>query len=164
MASVSGGAPEEPTLAICARCGMEKDLPLGRCPACSHVPAAADRELALVCSTRVLDVAALRAAQERIRHGEAVRPTPALRAQARALLLGRSPVPARFTPRQVAALVLGNLMLTPLLGYAIWFRYRTRQGPAARQALFATVPVSLALVGVVFAWRYLLILHWPKPN
>jgi hypothetical protein len=146
--------------AICARCGAEKDLPLGRCPGCAHVPESDERELAIVCSTRVLDIAALRAAQERIRRGEPVRPTAALRAQARAVLTGQAPTLARFTARQIAALVLANLVLTPLLGYAVWFRYRTRPGPAARQALFATVPVSVVLVGVVIAWRVLIIRAW----
>ncbi|MDP2307236.1 MAG: hypothetical protein Q8P18_14515 [Pseudomonadota bacterium] len=158
MGSPSDHGQEPPAgLAICARCAAEKDLPLGRCPGCGHVPAAEERELAIVCSTRILDVAALRAAQERIRRGEPVRPTSALRAQARAVLTGHAPTLARFTPRQVAGLVIANVVLTPLLGYAVWFRYRTRPGPAARQALVATVPVSLALLVALVGWRLLFV-------
>ncbi len=110
-----------------------------------------------MCSTRVLDEPALRAAQERIRKGEPVRPTEALRARARAILSGRDHTPVRFTGRQVAALVAGNVLLTPLVGYAVWFRYRTISGPAARQALFATVPVSFGLFVALVTWRYLLV-------
>lgn len=112
-----------------------------------------ERELAIVCSTRVLDAAALQAAQERIRRGEAVRPTEALRARARAILSGRETVLARFTAGQLAALALANIVLTPMLGYAVWFRYRTRPGPAARQALAATIPVSILLFFALLAWR-----------
>lgn len=155
------GSAANKGFAVCARCGEEKDLPLGRCPGCAHVPAAPDeRELAIVCSTRILDEAALRGAQERIRRGEPVRPTDALRAQARAVLTGHAPTLARFTPKQIAALVLGNVLLTPMLGYAVWFRYRTMAGPAARQALVATVPLSFLLFGLALAWRVWIIEAW----
>ena len=145
------------SLALCPRCGAEKDLPLGRCGACGVVPVDAEREIALLCSTRILDVPALRAAQERIRRGEPLRPTEALRARARALLLGEEVASVTFTRGQIAGLALANLLLTPLLGYAVWFRYRTRPGPAARQALFATVPVSLVLLVALVAWRVALL-------
>lgn len=139
--------------AICARCGAEKDLALGRCPGCGHLPAGEERELAVVCSTRVLDAAALRAAQERIRRGEPVRPSAELRARAREALSG---VPVRRTslgPRELAAITAGNLLLTPLVGYAVWWWHRHDEGPAARQALLVTIPASLLLAGAIVAWR-----------
>jgi len=138
---------------VCCRCGAEKDLPLGRCGACGGLPVDDERELALLCSTRILDLPALRAAQARIRRGEPLRPTEALRARARALLRGQEVVIVGFSARQLAGLALANLLLTPLLGYAVWFRYRTRPGPAARQALLATVPVSFILLVALVAWR-----------
>ena len=144
------------SLALCVRCGAEKDLPLGRCGACNTVPVDVERELAIVCSTRILDIEALRAAQERIRRGEPVRPTEALRARARAILSGEVAASYAFTVRQVAALALANVVLTPLLGYAVWFRYRTRPGPAATQALVATIPVSVALFVALVMYRYAL--------
>lgn len=139
--------------AICARCGAEKDLALGRCPGCGHLPAGEERELAVVCSTRVLDAAALRAAQERIRRGEPVRPSAELRARAREALSG---VPVRRTSlgaRELAAITAGNLLLTPLVGYAVWWWHRHDEGPAARQALLVTIPASLLLAGAIVAWR-----------
>ena len=150
-----GFALGEP-VAICARCGAEKDLALGRCSACAHLPTGDEREVAIVCSTRVLDVAALRAAQTRIRTGEPVRPTATLRARARAVLSGTEPRATRLTGGQLAALVVANLIGTPLLGYAVWWWYRADAGPAARQALLVTVPCSVALFGGIVAWRYAL--------
>lgn len=110
----------------------------------------------MVCSTRVLDEAALRAAQERIRRGEPVRPTAALRAKARDALSGAVTRSTRLDARQILGLVVANVLLTPLVGYAVWWRYRDDAGPAARQALFATVPVSLALLVALIGWRYTL--------
>ena len=142
--------------ALCVRCGAEKDLPLGRCPACAHVPTGEERALAVVCSARVLPPDALRAAMERIRRGEAVRPTEALLARAREVLSGEVVHTTRLTARQVLGLVAANVLVTPLVGYAVWWRYRHDAGPAARQALLATVPMSIALLGGILAWRYAL--------
>lgn len=139
--------------AICARCGAEKDLALGRCPGCGHLPAGEDRELALVCSTRVLDADALRGAQARIRRGEPVRPSAPLRARAREVLSGVTARRTALGPRELAAITLGNLLLTPLVGYAVWWWHRHDEGPAARQALLVTVPASLLLGGAIVAWR-----------
>lgn len=58
-----------------------------------------------------------------------------------------------MSPRELLLLTLGNLFLTPLLGYAIWFR--ARGGPAGRQALAVTLPASLLLGLGVLAWRWL---------
>lgn len=142
----------EPT-AICACCGAEKDLPLGRCPGCGHLPAGEEREVALVCSTRVLDVAALRTAQERIRRGEPVRPTAALRGRAREILSGVPIARTRLSAGQLLALATVNLVLTPLVGYAVWWWRRHDQGPAGKQALVVTIPCSILLFGGILAWR-----------
>jgi len=39
----------------------------------------------------------------------------------------------------------------------VWAPVRTTSGPAARQALLATVPVSLGLFVALITWRYWLI-------
>lgn len=135
-----------PVDAVCPRCGAAKELPLGRCAACGDLPAGDGAELAVLCSTRVLDAEQLAEVAARIRRGEPVQPSAALRARAReALRAGRPQVEARLDTRQQVALFLANLLLTPLLGYAAWFALRTRPGPAARQALWVTIPASLLL-------------------
>ena len=133
--------------AICWSCGAEKDLPLGRCPA-GHIPTGDDRVVSVVVSTRVMDGAALSAAAARIQRGEVIRPKAELLSRARALLSGRPEVAVDLTPGQVALLVAGNVILTPMLGWALWFRWRARPGRGAHQALAATAPISAALAVV----------------
>lgn len=139
--------------AICHVCGAGKDLALARCAACGTVPTGAEREDAVLCSDAILDAGALKSVQERIRRGERLHPSPALRARARAVLSGVEITPAVLSPRAKLALALGNLLLTPLLGYAVWFRWRTRPGPGARQVLWVTIPVNVALVIGIVVWR-----------
>lgn len=87
---------------------------------------------------------------ERIRRGEPLRPGAEALAAARALLQPGEPEWV-LQPRELVLLSLGNLLLTPLLGYAIWFRARGR--PAGRQALVVTLPCSLLLAVGILAWR-----------
>lgn len=132
-------APE----AICARCGAEKELPLARC-ACGHVPVGEERVLAIVCSNRILDATGLREASLRIRGGELVNPSTAMLDRARALLAGRVEEPVALSPRGQIGLVALNVLVTPAIGWAIWFRWRARPGPGGRQVLAATLPLSVA--------------------
>lgn len=136
-------------LAICTACGAGKDLPLARCAACGEAPV--DRELALLASDRFLSGPDRIALQERIRKGERLNPGASARAQARQMLASPD-TPLILSNRQMWLLALANLLLTPVLGYAVWFR--ARGAPAGTQALLVTVPISLALgIGAV-AWRW----------
>lgn len=135
--------------AICIQCGAEKDLALGRCGACGRLPSGPDRELALLASARVLGQDELVAVQERIRRGARLNPSAESRRKARAILAGAPDVAVSLTTSQIALLVLANIALTPLLGWAVWMRLRRRPGPGARQAFVATVSASAALAG---AW------------
>jgi hypothetical protein len=117
------------------------------------VPAGEGKLVAVICSRRVLGPAELAAAQSRIRRGEPLRPTAALLDRARRVLSGEVEEPARLSPPQMVALAFGNLLLTPILGYAVWWRWRDRQGPGARQALLVTLPVSLVLAVLLVLYR-----------
>jgi hypothetical protein len=149
-------------VAVCIRCGSAKDLPLGRCPACAHLPVGQERELSLICSTRVLDPAALVQAQLRIQAGEPLQPSAELLARARAVFAGAAPAPVTLSRGQLVALALADVLLTPMIGYAVWFRYRTRPGPAARQVLRVTLPISALLFVVVIGWRLAVIWQLSK--
>ncbi len=117
------------------------------------MPTGPDREIAVLCSTAVLDEAALDEVQKRLRMGEPLRPSRALRTRAEAVLRGVPAARPPLTRRELGLLIVGNLLLTPLLGYAAWFRLRTDGGPAGRQALYTTVACS-ALLGVLWlGWR-----------
>lgn len=139
--------------ALCTRCGAEKDLPLGRCPHCAHLPTGPERELAMLCSQRFFSAAELRDLQARIRRGDPLRPSAALLAQARALL-GARPALRVLSRQELLLLTVGNLLLTPLLGYATWYGWRDH--PAGRQALWVTLPISLLLLLV---WLYYYFFH-----
>lgn len=139
--------------AVCAACGADKDVPLARCGACGVAPEGPDREVALLLSTRFLTREELVRVRDRIRRGERPEPGPARRAEARALLAGASPAPRALTRSALVGLVAGNLLLTPLLGWAIWLRWRGHPGPGARQVWWATAPISLVLLLAWIGWR-----------
>jgi hypothetical protein len=102
----------------------------------------------------MLSAEELDAVAARIRRGERLDPPPELRRRAHALMRGEEPVqvPAALTRAQFAGLVAANLLLTPMIGWAVWFRWRTRPGPGARQVVLATLPVAAALTGAWLAW------------
>lgn len=99
----------------------------------------------MLASAAFLGPEELKAVADRIRRGELLRPTSAMRDRARELLHGVSPPPASLGRGHLALLAMGNLLFTPLLGYAVWFRFRRHPGPGARQALLVTLPVTALL-------------------
>lgn len=144
-----------PLVAVCHTCGAAKDLALGRCAACGRLPVGGEREDAILCSRAFLDEDSLRNVQARLRRGEPLLPSAALRQEAREHLAGIREAPLTLSRKQLAALVAADVLLTPLIGYAVWFRLRTRGGPAARQALTSTLAVSMVLGLLLVAWRAL---------
>jgi hypothetical protein len=132
--------------AICHRCGGAKKGPLVPCKACGYTPAGDDRAVAWLFSGHHLDEPELTEAARRVRAGEQPEPSRALRELARASM-GAVPLDddARrpLSTAQLLALVVTDVVLTPLAGYAVWFGLRENRPVAARQALLVTVPVTL---------------------
>lgn len=148
-------SPDTPHSAICIRCGAPKELALARCPECGLVPTADERALSVLASSRLLGAPELAEVQRRIRAGEALRPARDRVELARRMLAGSASVePFSFTRGQAVALVAANVLLTPALGFAVWFGARHRPGLGARQALWLTIPVSLA-VGIAWGCVFL---------
>ena len=144
----------EPT-AVCIQCGSTKELPLLRCLACKHSPIGDDRARSLIASNRMLDGTQLREVQRRIQVGEPFRPGPERIAAARRILAGAAAAePFAFTLTQAILLLVGNVILTPALGFAVWYGVRSRPGLGGRQALWLTVPVSITLTLGWVGWRY----------
>ena len=144
--------------AICARCGAPKDVAVGRCAGCGFVPVGEDRVVAVLCSRKVLGEKELLEVQSRILRGEPLRPSGVVLDRARVVLGAGSE--AGFTRSQLWWLLVGNLLITPLLGLAVWFRARGElQG---RQALSVTIPVMLFL-GLLFVgmrwWTLQIVAH-----
>lgn len=143
--------------AICVACAAEKELPLARCGRCGLAPVGPDRARSVIASTRMLTEPELREVQKRILGGEPFRPSRARIEAAGRVLAGQAAAePVNLTRNQAVALAVGNLLLTPALGLAVWFGLRQRPGLGARQALWLTLPVSLGLFG---AWALLLAYH-----
>lgn len=105
----------------------------------------------MLASRRMLDADGLAAVQARLRSGERLQPSGAALARARALLHGTEDPELALGTAQIVGLLAANVLLTPLIGWAAWLRWRSRPGPAARQALVVTAPVS-ALLGGLWIW------------
>ncbi len=132
--------------AVCARCGgLRPDL-RAACPDCGHAPDASELPLAWLLSERWLGEAELLETARRISAGQRPDPDPRLLAKARAALdearVGQGP---GLGNGGRAAVLLGDVLLTPLIGYALWFGLRQERPVAAREALLLTLPVTLAL-------------------
>ncbi len=141
------------TPALCHACGGDKDLALAKCAACGVLPVGDARALALICSSRMLEPDALEGVRARLRRGERLQPSPALLARAHALLRGDAPDERTLSPREVLGLAVASLLVTPLLAWLAWFRWRTLPGRAARQAWQVALTTSAASVGAWLAWK-----------
>ena len=132
--------------AACHRCGGIKAGPFLPCAECHHTPREADRALAWLCSSAHLNEEELALAAERIRGGEQPDPSPRLLAHAAAnMAVSRGGSGAPLSHRQLFAIGLGSLVLTPLVGLSIWWGYRTVRPVASRQALRVTIPIGAAM-------------------
>ncbi len=128
----------QPLRSVCIRCGADKELPLGRCSGCAHLPSIGERALSLLASTRILSTLELDSVQSRIRLGEPLAPSAARLEAAGALLVGESGPSIRPLSRaqEIALLVLA-ILLTPLPVLAV--AYAWRDTPVARPALRAAL-------------------------
>ena len=141
---------------VCVRCGAEKELPLGRCPGCAHVPHRGEAALSLLASSRMLAAAELDEVQRRIQRGEPLRPSAERLRAAEALVKGGEPEPPPMRPAELIGLGVASLLLSPLVPLAAAVAWRdTARG---RQALVVAV-ASSALVA--FAWAALLFAPMP---
>ena len=154
--------PDPPSLrparGVCLRCGSFKDRAMGSCPACGHRPEGDERLHAWLVSRHHLSDDEMAAAAERIGAGEELRPPPELLDLAERNLYpaGRA-VPRPSAPEDPDPLFidqpldgetqvllgLGNVALSPLLGFVTWWSLRDRRPRAAAQALTITAPTAL---------------------
>lgn len=141
-------APKGQVAAVCHRCGGDKSGPLVPCKGCGYVPQGEERATAWLFSANHLDEDELAHAADRIRGGERPDPPVSL-AQAARVAMGAQPLSdAARQPMPNSSLALigvGALVLTPLVGWAVWFGLRQERPVAAGQALRLTVPITLAM-------------------
>ncbi len=132
---------------LCVRCGGDKELPLGRCPACGHLPAHDEAVLSVLVSSRVLGADELDEVQARLRRGEALRPAQARLEAASALLYGGAAPTRQLDRAELAGLLLLGTLFTPVVPLVVAWTWRG--APAARQALVVAA-VTTGLCGA--AW------------
>lgn len=148
-----------PGAAICHRCGGSKKGPFVPCKACGYAPAGPERHVAWLFSEHHLEPEELEEAARRIHSGERPDPPRSLLEQAR-VRMGAAPLTddARrpLGTAQLIGLAVGNVLLTPLLGMALWWGMREERPIAAAQALRTTLPVILGLAvvwgGLIARW------------
>ena len=146
------GAEGEAVAAICHRCAGPKKGPFVPCKNCGFVPTGEHRHIAWLFSREHLDESELQEAAARILAGSLLEPPKALLEHARESM-GAKPLDQDalrpLSSTQMLALAVADVVLTPLLGFAIWFGLRDERPVAARQSLRITLPVSVGL-GIVW--------------
>lgn len=154
-------SPPVSVAAVCHRCGAHKKGPLVPCKGCRYVPTKEARAVAWLFSAHHLSPEELAEARRRVRRGDIPEPSRALRAEAQRAMgaLDAPPLEDRpLEPVQIAALVLGEVLFTPLLGLAVWLGLRDSRPRAARLAWRLTVPITalFAALWLVDRWDLLL--------
>ena len=134
--------------AICHRCGSHKRGPLVPCKACTFTPTGPERPIAWLFSTQHLTEPELGFAQARIQRGD--RPDPSRALQQEALLaMGARALPddahQPFGARILLGITAANVLLTSLVGYAVWLGLHNERPIAARQVLRITIPVTVTI-------------------
>ena len=138
---------------ICARCGTRRGDFRDICTSCGHRPAEEGLLIAWLLSADYLSAHKMDVAAERIKTGEMVRPSSRMLDEAR-LALGRHyTTDPGMTVWQRLLLLTTSLLLTPLVGWVLWFWWRGQRPRASLQALFLSAPASiLFFVAVIWLW------------
>lgn len=137
-------------LSVCIRCGEEKELPLGRCAACGHLPHRGEAGLSLLASRRMLNERELAEVSARIRRGEPLRPTASRLRAAEALVAGEAEEAPPLRPDQLVGLAAITLCFSPLvpLAAAIAWRDTVRGKQALVVGLASAVVLGFALLAL----------------
>lgn len=135
--------------AVCVRCGGFREEFRDICPHCGHRPEGEGLLVAWLLSADHLGEAQLDAASDRVRRGEAIRPSRKMLERARKALGTHFASDPGLTGRERAGLLLLGLVLTPLPGWVLWAWWRKQRPRAALQALGLSLPVSALYAGAV---------------
>ncbi len=140
--------------AICLCCAHRKAEPLNACPSCSFLPRGRDRAISWLYSDEHLSSSELEDAALRIAAGDPPNPSSSL-VHTGYMAIGVRPESDSLHP---VLLVLGNLLLTPLFGLALWLECR-HQRPEAASALARTSLLCATFSSFVFV-VFLLFSRW----
>lgn len=136
---------------ICPRCAERRGDFSDVCSACGHRPEDEGLLIAWLLSSEHLDDAGLDAAAVRIRDGQPIRPSGKMLEVARRALGRHFDTDPGMTRAHRVYLLACSLLLTPLVGWVLWFWWRADRPRAATQALALSAPASaLLFVGVAY--------------
>jgi len=138
--------------AVCVRCGADRAVFDATCPACGFRPEGEGRLVAWLLSDEHLEPKELDAAQARIRSGDSIEPGPRLLAKARKALQQDFATDPGMTGPQRIAVMLCSVFLTPLVGWTLWWTWRTSRPRAAWQAFALSAPATVGffLFGLLY--------------
>ncbi len=139
--------------AICVRCGGERSDFDQICPSCGHRPEGEGLLVAWLLSSHNLSGDELKQVQARVRQGEAIRPSGRMLDKARRALGSHFATDTGMDTRQRLALLATSLFLTPMVGWVLFFWWRSERPRAAVQALALSLPASVLFTGLVIWLR-----------
>lgn len=142
------------TRAVCVRCGSLRADYRQICPHCGHRPEAEGLLVSWLLSDENLDEAQLEAASRRVRGGESIRPSERMLERARRALGTHFTSDPGLSVGERFALLATSVLLTPLVGWVLWFWWRGRKPRAALQALALSLPAT-AFFTVLGIWLQL---------
>lgn len=135
--------------AVCVRCGRFRSDFRQICPHCGYRPDGEGLLVAWLLSDQHLSEDALQSAAERVKAGESIRPSERMLAKAQQALGTTS----GLTNGQRIALLATGILLTPLVGWVLWFWWRRDRPRAAIQALGLSLPAT-AIFTVLVIWLW----------
>ena len=139
--------------AVCLRCGAFRANYREICPDCGHRPIGDGLLVAWLLSSHHLDEPQLHQAQQRILVGAPVRPSSKMLKTAREALGKAFTTDPGLRRAQVLGLMGVSLLLTPLVGWTLWFWWRTNRPRAAWQAFLVSAPATVLFTFGLIAAR-----------
>lgn len=135
--------------AVCVRCGADRMAYNQVCPACGFLPEGDGLAVAWLLSDNHLSESELDAAQVRVRAGDPIEPNAKmLKVAKQALRTTFATDPGLSTAQRLGVLAC-SLLLTPLVGWTLWWTWRSRRPRAAWQAFALSAPATVAFAVLV---------------
>jgi hypothetical protein len=135
--------------AVCVRCGADRMVYDQVCPACGFLPEGDGLAVAWLLSDNHLGDHELDAAQARVRAGEPIEPNAKMLKVAKQALRTTFATDPGLTTVQRLGVLACSLLLTPLVGWTLWWTWRTRRPRAAWQAFALSAPATVAFTVLV---------------
>jgi len=142
--------------AVCTKCGAIHEHFDRICPTCGARPTGDGVLAAWLLSSNNLSDEEMERVSARIAAGEVIRPSERQLREARVQLGVHLTSDPGMTVQQRVALLFTSLLLTPLVGWALWVGWRRARPRAAMEALALSLPASALFFVLIplsgYAW------------